>query len=102
MSKQPSALIASLPAPVYTDPGIFQLEQDKIFGASWQFACPYHARTTFAEDQEVINSGQQGLGSRGYQAGPLMVDAENSRYSEHAVASIQQYWRDAMGDEYGI
>jgi choline monooxygenase len=69
--------------------------------AEWeQEMIRHHARTTFAEDQAVINSVQQGLGSRGYVAGPLMVDAENSRYSEHAVASIQQYWRDAMGDEY--
>ena len=39
MSKQQSMLIASLPPPVYTDPRIFQREREKIFGASWQFAC---------------------------------------------------------------
>ena len=60
----------------------------------------HHARTTFAEDLAVINLVQQGLGSRSYQPGPLMIDRENSRYSEHAVAAIQQLWRDAMGDAF--
>jgi phenylpropionate dioxygenase-like ring-hydroxylating dioxygenase large terminal subunit len=60
----------------------------------------HHARTTFAEDLAVIDSVQQGLGSRSYQPGPLMIDRENSRYSEHAVAAIQQLWRNAMGDAY--
>jgi choline monooxygenase len=58
----------------------------------------HHASTTFAEDLNIINSVQQGLASRGYDTGPLMVDAGKSQYSEHAVAAIQQYWRDAMGD----
>ncbi len=44
----------------------------------------------------IIESVQQGLGSRGYRVGPLMVDQEKSRYSEHAVAAIQQLWRQAM------
>ena len=56
----------------------------------------HHARTTFAEDLAVINSVQQGLGSRSYQPGPLMIDRHNSRYSEHAVAAIQRFWLDAM------
>ncbi len=30
----------------------------------------------------------------------LMIDAEKSQYSEHAVAAIQQLWRDAMGAGY--
>lgn len=56
----------------------------------------HHAATTFAEDMAVIDSVQQGMGSRGYRPGPLMIDREESRYSEHAVAAIQQLWRDAM------
>lgn len=57
----------------------------------------HHARATFAEDIPIVERVQQGLGSRGYAPGPLMVDAEKSQYSEHAVAAIQQLWRDAMG-----
>jgi phenylpropionate dioxygenase-like ring-hydroxylating dioxygenase large terminal subunit len=60
----------------------------------------HHARTTFAEDLAVIDSVQQGLGSRSYQPGPLMIDREHSRYSEHAVAAIHQLWRNAMGEPH--
>ena len=57
----------------------------------------HHARTTFAEDLPVIASVQHGLSSRGYHPGPLMIDEPVSQYSEHAVAAIQQLWREAMG-----
>ena len=60
----------------------------------------HHARTTFAEDLAVIDSVQQGLGSRSYQPGPLMIDRENSRYSEHAVAAIQQLWQNTMEEPH--
>lgn len=58
----------------------------------------HHAATTFAEDQEMMASVQRGLRSRAYDSGPLMIDAAESQYSEHAVAAIQNLWRDAMGD----
>ncbi len=60
----------------------------------------HHAATTFREDQEIIASVQLGLGSRACEPGPLMIDDEKSVLSEHAVAAIQQLWRDAMGVEY--
>ena len=60
----------------------------------------HHAATTFREDQEIIASVQLGLGSRACQPGPLMIDEAKSVLSEHAVAAIQQLWRDAMGVEY--
>lgn len=60
----------------------------------------HHASTTFVEDLAIMNSVQEGLGSRGYELGPLMIDAEKSRYSEHAIAAIQQLWRDAIEDPY--
>ena len=59
----------------------------------------HHARTTFAEDLPVIASVQHGLSSRGYRPGPLMIDEPISQYSEHAVAAIQQLWRQAMGEQ---
>lgn len=58
----------------------------------------HHAATTFIEDQDIINSVQQGLSSRAYQAGPLMIDRDRSQYSEHGVAALQQWWREAMGE----
>ena len=60
----------------------------------------HHAATTFSEDSVVMAQVQQGLGSRAYESGPLMIDSEKSQYSEHAVAAIQQLWRDAMGAGY--
>ena len=57
----------------------------------------HHAETTFTEDRDIVASVQRGLNSRAYRPGPLMIDAEQSQYSEHAVAAIQQLWRDAMG-----
>ncbi len=60
----------------------------------------HHAATTFSEDSSVMALVQQGLSSRAYESGPLMIDAEKSQYSEHAVAAIQQLWRDAMGADY--
>lgn len=60
----------------------------------------HHAATTFAEDQAIMASVQRSLGSRGFDSGPLMIDAAGSQYSEHAVAAIQQLWRDAMGEKF--
>ena len=60
----------------------------------------HHARVTFAEDIPIVERVQLGLGSRGYAPGPLMIDSEKSQYSEHAVAAIQQLWRDALGTGY--
>jgi carnitine monooxygenase subunit len=59
----------------------------------------HHTATTFREDQEIIASAQRGLNSRGYRPGPLMIDAAHSQYSEHGVAAVQQWWREAMGEE---
>lgn len=96
MSKQQTTIIEALAASAYTDPEIFRQEME-----DWERnMIQHHASTTFAEDQEIINSVQQGLGSRGYETGPLMIDSDRSQYSEHAVAAIQQFWRDAMGDQY--
>lgn len=64
----------------------------------WQReAIDHHARTTFAEDISIVESLQQGLASRSYDTGPLMVDPDGSLMSEHGVQKIQSLWRDAMG-----
>ena len=56
----------------------------------------HHATTTFAEDIPIVESVQQGLSSQVYNAGPLMIDAEQSVLSEHGVEAIQNLWREAM------
>ena len=58
----------------------------------------HHAETTFAEDIPIVERVQQGLASRAYKHGPLMIDAEQTHLSEHGVAAIQDLWRDALED----
>lgn len=55
-----------------------------------------HASGVFAEDIPIVEMVQAGLSSRGYRGGPLMADGEGSVLSEHAVAAIQDLWREAM------
>ena len=57
----------------------------------------HHAATVFAEDIPLVESVQQGMSSRAYSPGPLMIDENRSELSEHAVADIQRLWREAMG-----
>lgn len=58
----------------------------------------HHAATTFAEDLPLVESMQQGFSSGVYDPGPLMIDDEQSVLSEHAVAALQNLWREAMGE----
>ena len=55
-----------------------------------------HASGVFAEDIPIIEWVQQGLKSRGYRGGPLMIDKEGSVLSEHGVAEIQELWKASM------
>ena len=58
----------------------------------------HHAATVFAEDIPLVESVQQGMTSRAYDRGPLMLDADQTEMSEHAVADIQRLWRAAMSE----
>lgn len=53
-------------------------------------------RTTVAEDVRLVESVQRGLNSRGYQGGPLVIDAEESVMSEHSLAIIHNWVREAI------
>ena len=52
--------------------------------------------TTFAEDLKLVNSVQRGLGSRGYRAGRLVVNPAGGIDSEHSVAKLQDWLREAI------
>ncbi len=52
-----------------------------------------HASGVFAEDVPIIELVHQGLKSRSYKGGPLMIDEASSVLSEHAVLAIQDLWR---------
>lgn len=56
----------------------------------------HHAATTFAEDLPIVEDVQQGLASRAYDRGPLMIDGAGTVLSEHGVAAIQDLWLAAM------
>ncbi len=55
-----------------------------------------HAATTFAEDIPLVESVQQGLESRGFGTGLIMVDQANSDRSEHAIKVFQDLYRREM------
>lgn len=54
------------------------------------------ARTTVAEDLELVRSVQKGLGSRGYRPGPLVLDPDMGPNSEHTVAAIKAWYLASM------
>jgi phenylpropionate dioxygenase-like ring-hydroxylating dioxygenase large terminal subunit len=47
--------------------------------------------TTVAEDLALVNSVQRGLNSRGYSAGPLVLNPGFGVNSEHSVAALQEW-----------
>ncbi len=52
--------------------------------------------TTVAEDIELVESVQRGLKSKGYVPGPLVVDPNCGVMSEHSIAKLQQWMREAV------
>ncbi len=52
--------------------------------------------TTVAEDVRLVNSVQRGLNSRGYEAGPLIVDPATGVNSEHSIEAIHDWVREAL------
>ncbi|MGI9373874.1 MAG: aromatic ring-hydroxylating oxygenase subunit alpha [Hyphomicrobiales bacterium] len=52
--------------------------------------------TTVAEDIRLVESVQRGLMSRGYRAGPLVLDPKCGVNSEHSVAALQRWMREGV------
>ncbi|MEM6477579.1 MAG: aromatic ring-hydroxylating dioxygenase subunit alpha [Pseudomonadota bacterium] len=52
--------------------------------------------TTVAEDIELVESVQRGLGSRGYVPGPLVIDPKGGVNSEHPVMHLQRWMREGI------
>ena len=53
-------------------------------------------QTTVAEDIRLVESVQRGLGSRGYRPGPLVIDPGCGVMSEHSIAALQRWMREAV------
>lgn len=52
--------------------------------------------TTVAEDVRLVDSVQRGLRSRGYKAGPLIIDPDHGVNSEHSIKAIHDWVRAAL------
>jgi len=52
--------------------------------------------TTFAEDLELVKRVQRGLGSLGYRPGPLVINPDEGIDSEHSIAKLHQWLREAV------
>lgn len=52
--------------------------------------------TTFAEDLALVRSVQRGLGSKGYRAGRLVVNPDCGIDSEHSIAVLHDWMREAI------
>ena len=53
--------------------------------------------TTVEEDIRLVESVQRGLGSRGYRPGPLVIDPGCGVNSEHSIAVLHGWIREAVG-----
>ncbi|UWR02103.1 aromatic ring-hydroxylating dioxygenase subunit alpha [Ruegeria conchae] len=57
--------------------------------------------TTVKEDIHLVESVQRGLKSRGYRPGPLVLDPNCGVSSEHSIAALQRWMREAVdGQEH--
>ena len=54
--------------------------------------------TTVEEDIRLVESVQRGLKSRGYRPGPLVLDPECGVSSEHSIAALHRWMREAVDD----
>ncbi|MDE2791463.1 MAG: aromatic ring-hydroxylating dioxygenase subunit alpha [Paracoccaceae bacterium] len=52
--------------------------------------------TTVAEDIRLVEGVQRGLRSRGYRPGPLVLDPACGVNSEHSIATLQTWMREAV------
>ncbi len=55
--------------------------------------------TTVAEDLRLVESVAEGLKSRGYRPGPLVVDPAGGLNSEHSIRTLQRWMREAVDGE---
>ena len=52
--------------------------------------------TTVEEDIHLVESVHRGLKSRGYKPGPLVLDPNGGVLSEHSIAKLQQWMKEAI------
>ncbi len=57
--------------------------------------------STFSEDLALVKSVQRGLQSKGYRPGPLIIDPKGGIESEHSIAHLHQWLREAVDSAPG-
>lgn len=53
-------------------------------------------RTTVEEDIRLVESVQKGMHNRGYRAGPLVIDQNEGLNSEHSIAALNTWVKQAL------
>jgi len=71
--------------------------RDRVIDDSLQKVIDLDRDTTFAEDLELVREVQRGLSSIGFRPGPLVLDPRQGIDSEHSIATLHQWMRDAVG-----
>jgi len=72
--------------------------RDGVLDDSLQKVIDLDRDTTFAEDLELVKRVQRGLGSRGYKPGPLVLNPAEGIQSEHSIAKLHEWMREAADD----
>ena len=54
--------------------------------------------TTVSEDVSLVESVQRGLESGSYVPGPLVINPRGGVMSEHSIATLHSWWREALGE----
>ena len=70
--------------------------RDGIVDDSLQKVIDLDRDTTFAEDLALLRRVQRGLGSMGYRPGPLVVNPDEGIDSEHSIAKLHEWLREAV------
>jgi phenylpropionate dioxygenase-like ring-hydroxylating dioxygenase large terminal subunit len=72
--------------------------KDGVVDDSLQRVIDLDRDTTFAEDLRLVKRIQRGLGSRGYNPGPLVINVAGGIDSEHSIAALHDWVREASDE----
>ncbi len=70
--------------------------RDGVVDDSLQKVIDLDRDTTFSEDLELVKRVQRGLGSMGYRPGPLVLNPDEGIDSEHSIAKLHEWMREAV------
>ncbi len=71
---------------------------DGVVDDSLQKVIDLDRDTTFAEDLSLVRGVQRGLRSKGYRPGPLVLNPNEGIDSEHSIAKLHEWMREAIDE----